>query len=207
MWSQTAVKQSGQNSRSASIPGARTQRNKPDSKKKKMKQNKRQSVLKSVMQEDRERKGKAAIAKARGTPYDVLLKRNKYLLHARAKQHEEGVSVLRESKIPGEVIRKSAWLLRPALVEPSMVAPDAWLGVAVCFFARTLSCLVFVLVSPSCFTQMFGLFPRSTAVPLPPPHAFLCLFSFFFFILRRMGKNKALAHHTSTYFHTRRVSI
>ena len=30
---------------------------------------------------------------------------------------------------------------------------------------------------------------------------------FFFFILLRMGKNKALAHHTSTYFHTRRVSI
>ena len=30
---------------------------------------------------------------------------------------------------------------------------------------------------------------------------------FFFFILRRMGKNKALAHHTSAYFHTRRVSI
>ena len=30
---------------------------------------------------------------------------------------------------------------------------------------------------------------------------------FSFFILRRMGKNKALAHHTSTYFHTRRVSI
>ena len=30
---------------------------------------------------------------------------------------------------------------------------------------------------------------------------------FFFFILRRMGKNKALAHHTSTYFHTRRGSI
>ena len=30
----------------------------------------------------------------------------------------------------------------------------------------------------------------------------LCLL----FILRRMGKNKALAHHTSTYFHTRRVS-
>ena len=28
-----------------------------------------------------------------------------------------------------------------------------------------------------------------------------------FFILRRMGKNKAQAHHTSTYFHTRRVSI
>ena len=26
---------------------------------------------------------------------------------------------------------------------------------------------------------------------------------FFFFILRRMRKNKALAHHTSTYFHTR----
>ena len=32
-------------------------------------------------------------------------------------------------------------------------------------------------------------------------------FFFSFFILRRMGKNKALAHHTSTYFHTRRVSI
>ena len=32
-------------------------------------------------------------------------------------------------------------------------------------------------------------------------------FLFVFFILRRMGKNKALAHHTSTYFHTRRVSI
>ena len=33
------------------------------------------------------------------------------------------------------------------------------------------------------------------------------IFFFFFFILRRMGKNKALAHHTSAYFHTRRVSI
>ena len=33
------------------------------------------------------------------------------------------------------------------------------------------------------------------------------LFFFFFSILRRMGKNKALAHHTSTYFRTRRVSI
>ena len=32
-------------------------------------------------------------------------------------------------------------------------------------------------------------------------------FFFFFSVLRRMGKNKALAHHTSTYFHTRRVSI
>ena len=32
-------------------------------------------------------------------------------------------------------------------------------------------------------------------------------FSCFFFILRRMGKNKALAHHTFTYFQTRRVSI
>ena len=30
---------------------------------------------------------------------------------------------------------------------------------------------------------------------------------FLFFILRRTGKNKALAHHTSTYFHTRHVSI
>ena len=33
------------------------------------------------------------------------------------------------------------------------------------------------------------------------------VFLVFFFIQRRMGKNKALAHHTSTYFHTRRVSI
>ena len=32
---------------------------------------------------------------------------------------------------------------------------------------------------------------------------FFCLY----FILRRMGKNKAQAHHTSTYFHTRRVSM
>ena len=32
-------------------------------------------------------------------------------------------------------------------------------------------------------------------------------FFFFFIILRRMEKNKALAHHASTYFHTRRVSI
>ena len=39
-----------------------------------------------------------------------------------------------------------------------------------------------------------------TSIPM------LSLF-FFFLILRRMGKNKALAHHTSTYFHTRRVSI
>ena len=36
--------------------------------------------------------------------------------------------------------------------------------------------------------------------------AFVFLF-FLFFILRRVGQNKALAHHTSTYFHTRRVSI
>ena len=32
-------------------------------------------------------------------------------------------------------------------------------------------------------------------------------FFFFFFILWRMEKNKAQAHHASTYFHTRRVSI
>ena len=32
-------------------------------------------------------------------------------------------------------------------------------------------------------------------------------FFFFFFILRRMGKNKYLAHHTRMYVHTRRVSI
>ena len=37
----------------------------------------------------------------------------------------------------------------------------------------------------------------------------VCVFFFLIFILRRMGKNKALliAHHISTYFHTRRVSI
>ena len=31
--------------------------------------------------------------------------------------------------------------------------------------------------------------------------------TFFFSILRRMGKNKALAHHTSTYFHTLLVRL
>ena len=40
-----------------------------------------------------------------------------------------------------------------------------------------------------------------------PTGVLLLFFFFLFFILRRMGKNKALAHHTSTYFHTRRVSI
>ena len=35
---------------------------------------------------------------------------------------------------------------------------------------------------------------------------FIYLF-IYFLILRRMGKNKDLAHRTSTYFHTRRVSI
>ena len=34
-------------------------------------------------------------------------------------------------------------------------------------------------------------------------HLHTVTFFFLFFILRRMGKNKALAHHTSTYFHTR----
>ena len=38
-------------------------------------------------------------------------------------------------------------------------------------------------------------------------HTCVVFFSFLFFILRRMGQNKAQAHHTSTYFHTRRVSI
>ena len=36
------------------------------------------------------------------------------------------------------------------------------------------------------------------------------VFFFFFFFYPpadRMGKNKALAHHTSTYFHTRRVDV
>ena len=37
-----------------------------------------------------------------------------------------------------------------------------------------------------------------------PPRVF---FFFNYFILGRMGKNKALAHHIFTYFHTRRVSI
>ena len=44
-------------------------------------------------------------------------------------------------------------------------------------------------------------------IPSPNPTRRLALTLFCFFILRRMGKNKALAHHTSTYFHTRRVSI
>ena len=30
---------------------------------------------------------------------------------------------------------------------------------------------------------------------------------YIYIFLRRMGKKKALAHHTSTYFHTRHVSI
>ena len=37
--------------------------------------------------------------------------------------------------------------------------------------------------------------------------AYLVTEFFFFVIVRRMGRHKALAHHTSTYFHTRRVSI
>ena len=40
-----------------------------------------------------------------------------------------------------------------------------------------------------------------------PPSRNFVLFCSCFFILRRMGENNALAHHTSTYFHTRRVSI
>ena len=36
---------------------------------------------------------------------------------------------------------------------------------------------------------------------------FILFYFILFFILRRMGKNKALAHHTFTYFHSRRVSI
>ena len=44
----------------------------------------------------------------------------------------------------------------------------------------------------------------------PPPRRPACRYTcgkcfFFFLILRRMGKNKAYAHHTSTYFQTRRV--
>ena len=49
--------------------------------------------------------------------------------------------------------------------------------------------------------------PVSTLMPLPALALAFAFSFFFFFILRRMGKNKALAHHTSTYFHTRRVSI
>ena len=37
--------------------------------------------------------------------------------------------------------------------------------------------------------------------------SFFLLLLFFLFSGGWMGKNKALAHHTSTYFHTRRVSI
>ena len=33
-------------------------------------------------------------------------------------------------------------------------------------------------------------------------HLAVVFFFLSFFILRRMGRNKALAHHTSTYFHT-----
>ena len=46
-------------------------------------------------------------------------------------------------------------------------------------------------------------------VPSLPPLLLPAYYFFFFFfsILRRIRKNKALAHHTSTYFHTRRVSI
>ena len=47
----------------------------------------------------------------------------------------------------------------------------------------------------------------------PPPRVearrffFVSLQFFCFLILRRLGKSKAQTHHTSTYFHTRRVSI
>ena len=46
--------------------------------------------------------------------------------------------------------------------------------------------------------------PLTRATDIEVPGSIFWLF-FFFSILRRMGKNKALAHHTSTYFHTRRV--
>ena len=52
--------------------------------------------------------------------------------------------------------------------------------------------------------------PRPLLVPdsvFPRNNGGRSTFFFFFFILRRMGKSKVLAHHTSTYFHTRRVSI
>ena len=49
--------------------------------------------------------------------------------------------------------------------------------------------------------------PSISAIPFVFFSILFSLFFFFFFILRRMGKNKALAHHTSAYFHTRRVSI
>ena len=38
-------------------------------------------------------------------------------------------------------------------------------------------------------------------------NVFVFFFLHSFFILTGMGKKKALAHRTSTYFHTRRVSI
>ena len=40
-----------------------------------------------------------------------------------------------------------------------------------------------------------------------PATVLVFFFFLFFYILRRMGKNKALAHHTSTYFHTRPVVL
>ena len=43
--------------------------------------------------------------------------------------------------------------------------------------------------------------------PPPPPPLPLSAYIFFMHILRRMGKNKAYAYHTCTYFHTCRVSI
>ena len=39
------------------------------------------------------------------------------------------------------------------------------------------------------------------------PSLFPAVFSFFFFILLRMGKSKAQVHHTSTYFHACCASI
>ena len=53
-------------------------------------------------------------------------------------------------------------------------------------------------IAPS--TTDAAVFP---AGPIPP----VAYLFFLLYILRRVGKNKALAHHTSTYFHTRRVSI
>ena len=57
-------------------------------------------------------------------------------------------------------------------------------------------CCSFLIFPPSTFCRRCGI---SGTPPQP-----LLTFFFFFIIFRRRGKNKALAHHTFTYLHTRR---
>ena len=66
----------------------------------------------------------------------------------------------------------------------------------------------FVCVRPSVFVVVFGAFRFVGDFFC----MYVCLFIYLFihlftFILWRMGKSKGQAHHTSTYFHTHRVSI